>query len=183
VFDVSDEALVAGLATGDTEVAQVFVRRFQARVFGVALSITHDRTVAEEAAQDAFLRAWRYAASYDPRRGSVTTWLLTIARNTALDQVRATGRRREHLPIEPLDLVADLPGDDDTESDHDDLAVVAAALRSLPAEQRDTLVAAAYQGFTAQEISDASGVPLGTVKTRLRLALHKLRDTLHEALP
>ena len=69
MWRASDEALVAGLAAGDREAALVLVRRFQARVFGLALSITRDRGSAEEAAQDAFLKAWRYAASYDPRRG------------------------------------------------------------------------------------------------------------------
>jgi RNA polymerase sigma-70 factor (ECF subfamily) len=183
VWDASDEALVAGLALGDVDVARVFVRRFQARVYGLALSITHDHSTAEEAAQDAFLRAWRYAASFDPRRGSAATWLLTIARNAALDQVRARGRRRQHLPSQPLDQVADVPGDQDIEGPRDDHAVVAEAVRSLPVEQRDTLVAAAFQGLTAREISEVWGVPLGTVKTRLRLAMHKLRDTLTEARP
>jgi RNA polymerase sigma-70 factor (ECF subfamily) len=183
VWDASDEALVAGLAVGDVDVARVFVRRFQARVYGLALSITHDRSVAEEAAQEAFLRAWRYAASFDPRRGSAATWLLTIARNAALDQVRVHGRRQQHLPSQPLDEVGDVPGDQDIEGPRDDHAVVAEALRSLPAEQRDTLVAAAFQGLTAREISEAWGVPLGTVKTRLRLAMNKLRDTLTEAMP
>ena len=183
MWDASDEALVAGLALGDTDVARVFVRRFQGRVYGLALSITHDRSAAEEAAQDAFLRAWRYAASFDPRRGSAATWLLTITRNAALDQVRARGRRLEHLPSQSLDQLGDVPGDQDIEGPRDDHAVVAEAMRSLPSEQRDTLVAAAFQGLTAREISEAWGVPLGTVKTRLRLAMHKLRATIAEAMP
>ena len=182
MWDASDEALVAGLATGDTDVALVFVRRFQARVYGLALSITRDQFAAEEAAQDAFLRAWRYAASFDPRRGSAATWLLTIARNAALDQVRARGRR-QRLVSDSIEQIGDVPGEDDIERRRDDRAVVAEAVRSLAPEQRATLVAAAFQGLTAREISEASGVPLGTVKTRLRLAMHKLRDALSEAMP
>jgi RNA polymerase sigma-70 factor (ECF subfamily) len=180
VWNASDEALVAGLGTGDNDVARVLVRRFQARVFGLALSIVGDRRAAEEVAQDTFVRAWKYAASFDPRRGSAAAWLLVIARNTALDYIRARGRRLERLPLEPLDSVPESAEGDGIVSAHDAIAPVADAVRSLPSEQRDTLMAAAYYGFTAREISDAWNVPIGTVKTRLRLALHKLRDELTE---
>jgi RNA polymerase sigma-70 factor (ECF subfamily) len=179
VWKASDEALVAGLATGDADVALVFVRRFQARVYGLALSITHDRTAAEEVAQDAFLRAWRYSAGFDPRRGTVTSWLLTITRNAALDRVRADGRRHEELVADPVDV----PDVDSTASPLDDRDAVANALRSLPHEQRQTLLAAGYYGYTAREISAAWNVPLGTVKTRLRLAVRKVQQMLVEVSP
>jgi RNA polymerase sigma-70 factor (ECF subfamily) len=178
VWSASDEALVAGLSAGDEDVALVFIRRFQSRVYGLALTIVRDRDAAEDVAQDTFVRAWRYAASYDPRRGSAAAWLLAIARNAALDHARARGRRRDQPTSEPLEAMAELVGVDGIASPHDDLAAVATALRALPAEQRDTLMAAAYYGFTAREISDAWGVPLGTIKTRLRLAVDKLRDDL-----
>lgn len=178
--NASDEALVAGLGVGDTDVARVLVRRFQGRVYGLALSIIRDRAAAEEVAQDTFVRAWRYAASFDPRRGSAAAWLLAIARNTSLDYVRARGRRLDRLPLEPLDALPDLAGADQIVSPRDAIAPVAAAMRALPQEQRDTLMAAAYYGFTAKEISEAWNVPLGTVKSRLRMALFKLRDELTE---
>jgi RNA polymerase sigma-70 factor (ECF subfamily) len=178
VWDVSDEALVAGLAAADPDATAVLVRRFEARVYGLALSITREREVAEEVAQDAFLRAWRYAASFDPRRGSAAAWLLGIARNAALDHVRALGRRLDRPALDPDVLFSGLVGDEDLVSPHDDLAMVARELRALPAAQRETLVAAAYHGFTAREISEAWDVPLGTVKTRLRLALLHLRSVL-----
>ncbi len=158
----------------------MLIRRFQARVYGLALSIIRDRQAAEEVAQDTFVRAWRYAASFDPRRGSAAAWLLAIGRNTALDYVRARGRRLERLPLEPLDSLVESVESDNIANPHDAIAPVAEAVRSLPQEQRDTLMAAAYYGFTAREISEAWNVPLGTVKTRLRLALHKLRDDLAE---
>ena len=176
VWTASDEALVAGLAGGDRDAALVLVRRFQARVFGLALSITRDRGVAEEAAQDTFLKAWRYAASYDPRRGPVAGWLLGIARNAALDLARARGRRLDRLGLDPGDILADVAGSDDVNSPHDVLDPLAGAVRSLPDDQRDVLMAAVYHGFTAREISEAWNLPIGTVKTRLRLALGKLRD-------
>jgi RNA polymerase sigma-70 factor (ECF subfamily) len=183
MWNASDEALVAGLALGDRDVARVFVRRFQGRVFGLAQSIVGDRRAAEEVAQDAFVRAWRYAASFDARRGSAAAWLLVIARNAALDHIRARGRRLDGLSMEPLEDIDEHPATDGFDTPLDDMAPVADALRSLPKEQRDTLMASAYYGFTAREISEAWNVPIGTVKTRLRMALHKVRDELAEVHP
>ena len=109
VWNASDEALVAGFTTGDGDVARVFVNRFQNRVYGLALAITRDRQAAQEVAQDAFLRAWRYGASYDPRRGSVAAWLLRITRNVALDHVRTSQRRLDHVAIDPGGMIDDPP--------------------------------------------------------------------------
>ena len=96
----SDEALVAGLAAGDARLATAFVRRFQARVYGLAATMVGDPAVAEELSQEAFARAWRHAATYDPRRARVSTWLLSITRNLAIDHLRA--RRAE--PLDPSTL-------------------------------------------------------------------------------
>ena len=178
MWDASDEALVAGLAAGDTDAALVFIRRFQRRVFGVAVSIVRDHHAAEEVAQDTFVRAWRYSASYDPRRGPAAAWLLAIARNVALDYVRAKGRRRDQPAPEPLELLSELAADDDPTRGHEELEAVSGALRSLPPEQLATLMAATYYGLSAREISEAWHVPIGTIKTRLRLAVHKMRDEL-----
>jgi RNA polymerase sigma factor (sigma-70 family) len=183
VWSVSDEALVAGLAIGDGDVARAFVQRFQARVYGLALTMTRDRMAAEEVAQDAFLRAWRYAASYDPRRGSVAAWLLRIARNAALDHLRISQRRVDRVAPDTVEAIEGLVGDADVVTPLGDLASVADGLRSLPSEQCQTLMAAAYYGFTAKEISEAWDIPLGTVKTRLRLALAKLRDLFAGVAP
>lgn len=179
MWDVSDEALFAGYATGDRAAATVFVRRFQAKVLGLALAITRNQSDAEEVAQEAFLRAFRYAASYDVRRGAVVGWLLGIVRNVALDRIRVSSGRRE----EPVaDAATDATGDvsDPTEAVHlrHDARRVAASMRALPAEQRDALLAVTLRGLSARELSDATGVPLGTVKTRIRLGLRKLRDEL-----
>jgi RNA polymerase sigma factor (sigma-70 family) len=165
------------LAAGDRDAALVLVRRFQARVFGLALSITRDRNSAEDAAQEAFVKAWRYAASYDPRRGPVAAWILTIARNAALDQARARSRR---LDQPALDAGDDIVGVDGIDCPYEELAPLADAVRALPEEQRAVLMATVYRGHTTREISEAWELPLGTVKTRLRLALNKLRDHVVE---
>src|SRR5204863_8978822 len=93
VWPSSDEGLLAGLAAGDADAAAGFVRRFQGRVYGLAVTILGDAGAAEDVAQETFVRAWRHAATYDARRGAVASWLLTIARNLALDPARLKGAR------------------------------------------------------------------------------------------
>jgi RNA polymerase sigma factor (sigma-70 family) len=172
---LSDESLLAGFASGDTDASAAFVRRFQSRVYGLALTILRDRELADDAAQEAFLRAWRYAPSYDARRGAVATWLLAIARNVAIDVARV----KPATPVDP-DVVAselDLAGYDVT-PDVPERERVRQAVATLPDDQRRALVLAVYAGRTAREISELDGVALGTVKTRIRSAMLKLRATL-----
>src|SRR5947208_15124856 len=88
MWEASNEALLAGFVTGDPDAAAAFIRRFQRRVFGLARSIVSDPSLAEDVAQEAFVRAWRHAPNYDARRASVPTWLLVITRNLAIDAVR-----------------------------------------------------------------------------------------------
>jgi RNA polymerase sigma factor (sigma-70 family) len=176
MWSASDEALLAGLASGDPGAAAAFVRRFQARVFGLAYTIVGDAASAEEIAQETLLRAWRHAGVYDHRRGRVETWLLSIARNLAIDHLRL--RRGE--PIDPDSLAAkealfmrapEDPGGDERE----ELASLREGLAALPEEQRRALLMAALWGFTAHEISEIEGAPLGTTKSRIRSAMLKLR--------
>jgi DNA-directed RNA polymerase specialized sigma24 family protein len=94
VRKLSDESLLAGLGSGDPDAAVDFVRRFQRRVFGLTFAILRDRAAAEEAAQESFLRAWRHASAYDPRRGTVAAWLLTIARNVSINMLPRAGSTR-----------------------------------------------------------------------------------------
>jgi RNA polymerase sigma factor (sigma-70 family) len=172
---VTDEGLVAGMAAGDPQAAAAFVRRYQARVFGLALTIVGVRATAEEVAQEAFLRAWRYAGGYDPRRGAVATWLLTIARNAAIDVVRVS---HEH-PYEPDTLIGMLSGEADRPLESwPDTDRVRTALAAIPREQAVAVVLATFYGLTAREIAEREGVPLGTAKTRIRLGLTRLRDQL-----
>jgi RNA polymerase sigma-70 factor (ECF subfamily) len=172
---LSDEALLAGLGSGDPAAAAAFVRRFQGRVFGLALTMLHDRGLADEVAQETFVRAWRHADTYDARRGRVPSWLLTIARNLAIDRARL----RTATPVDPDVIAAQLElGGEATPADVPERQHVREAVRALPDDQRRTLVLAMYAGKTALEISELDGVPLGTVKTRIRTAMLKLRQTL-----
>jgi RNA polymerase sigma-70 factor (ECF subfamily) len=167
------------MRSGDPEAAAGFVRRYQARIFGLALTILRDRASAEEVAQETFLKAWRHADAYDPRRGQVATWLLTIARNTALDAVRM--KRAE--PWDPEALLAICERHDGSDSDEgfvavDDLRRLREAIRELPMEQKVALIYAAFYGRTAREISELENAPIGTIKTRIRLAMLKLHAAL-----
>jgi len=179
MWSVSDEALLAGLASGDPEAAAAFVRRFQTRVFGLARTIVGDVASAEEISQEALLRVWRHAGAYDHRRGRVETWVLSITRNLAIDHLRL--KRGE--PIDPNSLASKeamfmrAPEDPGGES-REELASLREALASLPAEQRRALLMATLWGFTANEISEIEDAPLGTTKSRIRSAMLKLRGEL-----
>jgi RNA polymerase sigma factor (sigma-70 family) len=178
--DPSDEALLAGFATGDPDTAAAFVRRFQGRVYGLALTIVRQPAIAEEVAQETFARVFRHAGNYDARKGRVSTWLLSIARNLAIDLTRM--RRLD--PVDPDLIAAELsiasqePSADEMYLQPDERDQLRSAIAELPGDQRRALVLAAYMGRTAREISDLDDVPLGTVKTRIRTAMLKLRDQL-----
>jgi RNA polymerase sigma-70 factor (ECF subfamily) len=172
---LSDEALLCGLGSGNPDAAAAFVRRFQSRVYGLALSMLHDRDLADEVAQETFVRAWRHAATYDARRGRVPSWLLTIARNLAIDRARL----RPVTPLDPEVIASELDlAKHDTVPDIAERERLREALAALPDDQRRALVLATYAGRTAREIAELDEVPVGTVKTRIRAAMLKLRDAL-----
>jgi len=181
---VGDDALVAALAVADPEAATEFVRRFQSRVYGLAVAVTRDRTLADDVAQEAFLRAWRAASTYDGRRGSVATWLLTITRNAAIDAVRA----RRQIPAEAEQLDALLQATLATRDPADEATTALEArraanrLHALPPEQARAVVLMVLGGCTAAEIGTREGIPLGTAKTRVRDGLRKLRALSAPAL-
>jgi RNA polymerase sigma-70 factor (ECF subfamily) len=171
----TDDGLLAGMAAGDAQAAAAFVRRYQSRVFGLALTIVGVPAIAEEVAQEAFVRAWRFAGGYDPRRGGVAGWLLAIARNAAIDAVRLA----RDQPCDPDVLVGMLDRLDGGQSDDlGEAERIRAALRRLPREQMVAVVLAAVHGLTAREIAEREAIPLGTAKTRIRLGLARLRDHL-----
>ena len=179
----SDEALLAGIAIGDDRAGVVFVRRYQQRLFGLALAILGDAGGAEDVAQEAFIRIFRHAVMYDPRRGPVPSWALTITRNLAIDALRA----RRATPTDPsdrvfLELMSTERRPEDVALSTDALVPIRAARADLPLDQRRAVVLAAVYGRTGAEIAEAEGIPLGTAKGRLRLGMARLRQaTVMEA--
>jgi RNA polymerase sigma-70 factor (ECF subfamily) len=162
------------------------VRRFQDAVYGLAVSVTRDRALAEDVSQEVFVRAWRAAGNYDPRRASALTWLLTITRNAAIDAVRA--RRPTPVLAETLERLLDVTLRCDDEADSTEgpalLALESeralAHLRALPPEQARAVALAVLGGCTAAEVGRHEDIPLGTAKSRIRAGLRRLRDTLKE---
>jgi RNA polymerase sigma factor (sigma-70 family) len=180
VSELSDEALLGGMAVGDETAAVTFVRRYQRRVFGLAVSMLGDPQAAEDVAQEALLRAWRHAQVFDARRGSAATWVLSITRNLAIDAMRL----RRGTPTDPARFLSlgalsmdGLP-EEGVEGFGDAERRLKEALAVLPVEQRRALVLAVVYGLSAQGVSEHEAIPLGTAKTRIRTGLRKLRQSM-----
>jgi RNA polymerase sigma-70 factor, ECF subfamily len=162
--------LLRRLADGDTEALGTFYDAYAGLVHGLALRILRDTTDAEDVVQEVFMQAWRQAARFDPARGTPEAWLCTIARTRALDRLRRRAARRE----DPGDSAPASTGPPRTE----EAIAVRKALEGLSADQRRALELAYYEGLTQSEIARHLGEPLGTIKTRIRTAMIRLRETL-----
>ena len=173
-----DFALIARMCNGDQDALGVLYDRWSQRVYALAQMLLRDTRDAEEIVQETFWQTWRDAHKCDGSRGTVGAWILTIARSRALDRRRAQARSREQADSEVLDGFA---GSSDPAADagYDETKrLVRAALQVLPTEQRTTLELAYFGGLSQTEISEKTGEPLGTVKTRMRLAMAKMRERL-----
>jgi RNA polymerase sigma-70 factor (ECF subfamily) len=177
VGEPSDEHLLLQFGRSEPEGSAAFIARFQRRVFGLSRTIVGDPRAAEDVAQEALVRVWRHADAFDGRRGSVATWVLQITRKVAIDAMR----KRRPTTIAPDDIVG-APGSERDPADiavlGDDIEWLRDALVELPEEQRRAVVLAGIWGVTAREIAERDGIPLGTAKTRIRLALGRLRDAM-----
>jgi RNA polymerase sigma-70 factor (ECF subfamily) len=176
-------ALVRACALGDSSALSRLYDRTAAQVNGLALRILGDRDAAEEITVDVYLQAWRQAASYDPLRGSPLAWLLTLARSRAIDRLRATAtRRRLTNPLdEALEIASHEPGPEEDSATGQRRRLVLRALAHLGASQRQAIELAFFGGMSHSEIAAALGQPLGTVKTRVRLGMLRLREILGTA--
>ena len=177
-----DDQLVARVLAGDRHAFETLYDRYAGTVYGVALKMLGDREVAEDAVQEVFARAWRRMATFDRSR-AFAPWLFGIAHNYCIDELRR--RRVRPQPVYEDDehpVLSDIPDDADVGEAAviaDQRRLVREALDQLPEEQRQALLLAYFGGLTQQEIATRLGNPLGTVKTRMRLGLQKLRALLH----
>ncbi|HJR66035.1 MAG TPA: sigma-70 family RNA polymerase sigma factor [Gemmatimonadaceae bacterium] len=181
-----DDALLTRVANGDEHALGALYDRWSPLVFSLCVHILGDDDEAEEAVEETFWQAWRQAARYDTSRGAVSTWLTTIARSRALDRLRASRRRKEDAMTDlsqakRMAVETTARGEDDPARGAEVAerrVLVRQALRALPAEQREVLELAYFRGLSQTEIAERTGQPLGTIKTRVRLAMEKLRDRL-----
>lgn len=161
--------------TQDTEAFAALFAHFGPRVKAYLMKSGADAASAEECAQDVMVTVWRKAAQFDPARASAATWIFTIARNRRIDMLRRDKRPEpEDLPWGPEAE----PDQEDALAMRQETAQLAEALRSLPEAQRMMIERAYFHDLSHSEIADATGLPLGTIKSRIRLALERLRHTL-----
>jgi RNA polymerase sigma-70 factor (ECF subfamily) len=172
----SDAAeLIGRMVRGDRSGLEGLYDRYAQFIFNLVVRVVRNRSDAEEVLQEVFLQAWRSASHYDPSRGSPEAWLVMMARSRAIDAVRAARRIPQGTETEPLpDIpkpVLDVAGEVEAR------ALVTRALQELTGAQREVLELAFYEGLSQTEIAVRTGAPLGTVKTRTRMALERLRQT------
>ncbi len=173
------------MGSGDEQALGVLYDRWQSAVRAVAVRIVQDAMDADDIVEEVFWQAWRQAERFDVGRGGASTWLLTIARSRSLDKLRSVRRSREDTGLDGIeddshgDALAVTAPDPMAAADLSERgAIVRGALATLPAEQREALELAYFDGLSQSEIAEKLGQPLGTVKTRMRLALRKLREKL-----
>lgn len=177
---LADTDLVAQLAAGSQEALAELYDRYGRLAYSVALRVLGDPGRAEDAVQEAFLKIWNHASSFDARRGSLRTWLLTSVRNRSIDYLRGRGaHERQELELQPA-LAEVAPRSDPWREVSLSLerSAVREAMSNLPAEQRQAVELAYFAGYSHREIADMTRVPLSTVKGRMRLALEKLSSYL-----
>ena len=177
--ELSDESLLEAVARGDETALATLYDRYGRVAYGLAFRVLRDRSLAEDAVQEAFLQVWRSAAQFRPERAKAGTWLLTFVHRRAVDLVRREERRRTE-PAEAAPVPAG-PGADEDAEVRSKRAIVQDALRRLPHEQREAIELAYYGGYTQSELAERLGEPLGTIKSRMFAGLTRLRGLLAEA--
>jgi len=175
-----ENKLIAKIVLGDESAFLELYDRYVGRVHGLTLHILRDPMLAEEATQDTFLKLWSRSRQYLAERGPFLPWLLTIARRVALDRLRLESRRPTLFDsTDPDESWQNLP-DLDSVTDESRWRSMYFAVQNLSPDQRKVIELAYYQGMSQSEIAEVLSLPLGTVKTRLRAAMEKLREVWHE---
>ncbi len=180
---LTDEELMRRLFDGDKRALEAILDRYGDLVYSTALRVLRDPHLAQDISQEIFVRLWRKPESYAAERGRFVTWLISVTRNRAVDEIRSRSRRQRHETTSPEEQERELPaGEADDPALSAQLAeqrrIVRAALAEIPPEQRQAIELAYFGGLTQQEIAERLDQPLGTVKTRIRLGMQKLRAAL-----
>jgi len=175
---VSEADLLARIADGDERALAALYDAMASLAYGLALRVVGDGDVAEDVVQDAFLRIWHRADRYEPARGAARPWILRVVRNVAIDRIRTRdARSRAETRSQTDAALAPVPEQpDETATRSERSRRLRAALAELPAEQRRALEIAYFEGLSHSEIAERERMPLGTVKTRIRDGVMKLRE-------
>ena len=178
-----DEELMQRLLHKDKRAFEAIFDRYGDLVYSTSLRVLRDAHLAQDVSQEIFVRLWRKPESYVAERGRFLTWLISVTRNRAVDEIRSRGRRLRHETASPEEQEREFPAGEANDPAlnaqlADQARTVRAALTELPPEQRQVIELAYFGGLTQQEISDRLDQPLGTVKTRIRLGMQKLRAAL-----
>jgi RNA polymerase sigma-70 factor (ECF subfamily) len=182
---LADEELMPLIGEKNPDAFEVFYDRHGGVAYSLAYRIVGERGAAEDVTQEAFISIWRSGARYDAARGSVRTWMLGIVRNRAIDFLRSKAGRAPKLDFDDDSILEHRPAAEQTESEalqRETAQEVRGALDELPGEQAKVIQLAYFGGFSHSEIAGMLGVPLGTVKGRMRLGLEKIRGELAEGL-
>jgi RNA polymerase sigma-70 factor, ECF subfamily len=179
-----DERLISLITQSREEALAQLYERYNRLVFSLALAVVNDRETAEEITLDVFTRVWQKAGSYRSDQAKVSTWLTHIARHHAIDVLRRRSVRPDQYAVDWDDAIPDHVSPEHNPQEFAELSQqrerVQSALAQLPEEQKQALLLAYFSGYTQHQIADKLQQPLGTIKTRLRLAMQKLRDFLRE---
>jgi RNA polymerase sigma-70 factor, ECF subfamily len=182
---LADEELMPWIGRRDAEAFEVFYDRHGGVAFSLAYRILGDRGAAEDCIQEAFISIWRSGGRFDPTRGSVRSWTLSIVRNRAIDALRSKAGKAPKLTFDDDEILESRPAGELTDEEAMRLETateVRGALSQLPDEQSKVIQLAYFGGFSQSEIAAMLSVPLGTVKGRMRLGLEKIRGELAEGL-
>ena len=178
----TDETLMLAIQRKSLEALEVMYDRHQGTALAVAFRVLNDRSLAEDVVQEAFLAAWRQAEGFRPERGNVRSWLFSIVRHRAIDVTRGGSFNRERVSLDDIGVEPGAPDTWQQVSANLDREQVKRAVDALPKEQMEVITLAYFAGHTQQEISEIIGAPLGTVKSRVRLAMQRLRNFLEQTV-
>lgn len=182
---LADEELMPWIGRKDAEAFAVFYDRHGGAAYSLAYRILGERAAAEDCVQEAFISIWRSGGRFDPTRGSVRSWTLSIVRNRAIDALRSRAGKAPKLTFDDEEILESRPADELTEEEamrHETATEVRGALSQLPEAQSAVIQLAYFGGFSQSEIASMLNLPLGTVKGRMRLGLEKIRGELAEGL-
>jgi RNA polymerase sigma-70 factor (ECF subfamily) len=174
----SDKALLAALQRRDGRALEALYDRHRRVAFGLAYRILNDSAAAEDVVQEVFLNIWRQAGSFDAQRGNVRTWLLSIVHHRSIDWLRSRANQRGDVPLDLAERRLTVPDTWQAVAATVERDTIRQALAALPTEQRRTVELAYFGGFTQPQIAADMGVPVSTVKGRMRMAMNKLRILL-----